>query len=356
LRESWKGSVGARHSFDCLRFDSSLTNASPLLASMAIPRVSVLIPAYNRAGYLLETVNSALNQTFTDLEVVIVDDGSTDNTAQVVGGIPDPRVNYLYQENRGVSAALNTAWRSARGKYLSMLGSDDVWLPNLLEELVPVLDADPNLGLVYARAQGMDAQGKPLSQILGAPEKFPGEPLESILYGDFVCGIAALFCRASLERVGGFDETMTGNEDWDLWIRLAEHYRFAFCDKILARYRMHPHSLTGGRSEAYTRIILDRIRLIENYYARTNVPAEALAIKPLARRNVYMDVTIRFLSIGQWRAAMPFFRRTVRVAPNPFTAVLRVLAVTLFDLYLSKTRWGVRLVEGLLARQRKMPT
>ena len=320
---------------------------------MSSPRVSVLLPTYNRAKYLLESVNSALDQTFRDLEVVIVDDGSTDDTPQVVRGIQDPRVRYLYQENRGVSAALNTAWREAHGEYLALLGSDDVWLSNLLEELVPVLDADPNLGLVYARAQGMDAQGRPLPQILGAPEKFPGESLRSILYGDFVCGLAAVFRRASLGRVGGFNETMTGNEDWDLWIRLAEQYHFAYRDDILARYRMHPQSLTGGRSEAYKLIILDRVRLIENYYARASVPAQALAVKALARRNVYMDVTIRFLSIGQLRAALPFFVRTVRVAPNPFAAAARVLAVALFDLYLSKTHWGVRLAEALVARQRR---
>jgi glycosyltransferase involved in cell wall biosynthesis len=320
---------------------------------MSPPRVSVLVPAYNRAGYLLEAVNSAVNQTFRDLEVVIVDDGSTDDTPQVVRGIDDPRVHYLHQENRGVSAALNTASRAARGEYLALLGSDDVWLPNLLEELVPVLDTDADLGLVYARARGMDAQGRPLPQILGAPEKFPGEPLKSLLYGDCVCGLAAVFRRTCLERVGGWDQTMIGNEDWDLWIRMAEHFRFAYRDQILARYRMHPQSLTGGRSEAYRRIILDRIRLIENYYARADVPAEAMLVKSLARRNVNMDVTIRFLSVGQWRAALPFFVRTIWVAPNPFTAAVRVLSVALFDLYLSKTHWGVRMVEAWLRRQKR---
>lgn len=319
---------------------------------MSTPCVSVLIPAYNRADYLLEAVDSALNQTFRDLEVVIVDDGSTDNTGQIAQGIQDPRVRYIRQENRGVSAALNTAWRAAKGKFLAMLGSDDVWLPNQLEQLVPVLEADANLGLVYARAQGMDAKGKPLPQILGAPEKFPGRPLESILYGDFVCGIAAVFRRDSLERLGGFNETMTGNEDWDLWIRLAEVSRFAYVNSILARYRMHPQSLTGGRSLAYTRIINDRIRLIESYYSRAVIPDQALAVKSLARRNVYMDASIRFLSVGQRRLALNFFLQTIRVAPNPITALFRVVSVTIFDLYLSKTSWGVRLAEALVARRR----
>jgi GT2 family glycosyltransferase len=234
-----------------------------------------------------------------------------------------------------------------------MLGSDDVWLPELLETLTPVLDANPALGLVYARAQGMDAQGNPLPQILGAPEKFPGETLKSLLYGDCVCGIACVFRRTCLERAGGFDETLIGNEDWDLWIRMAEHCRFAYRDQILARYRIHPQSLTGGKSERYTRIILDRVRLVERYYARAQVPADAMTVKPLALRNVYMDVTIRFLAIGEWRKALPFFFRTLRATSNPVAAALRVLAVALFDLYLSKTRWGVRLTEALVAQRRK---
>lgn len=321
---------------------------------MQIPRVSVLLPAYNRADYLPEAVNSALNQTLAEIEVLVVDDGSTDATAQVIREISDERVRYIYQDNRGVSAALNTAWRAARAEYVAMLGSDDVWLSTLLEELAPPLDADADLGLVYARAEGMDAFGRPLPQMLGAELKFPGKPLKSLLYGDCVCGLAAVFRRASLERVGGFNETMVGNEDWELWIRLAELYRFQYRNKVLARYRMHPRSLTGGKSATYTRIILDRVRLIENYYARALVPAEALEVKPLALRNVYLDVTVRFLSVGQWRAALPYLFRTVRAAPNPFTALVRVLGVAVFDLFLSKRRWGVSLVEGITAKRRKV--
>lgn len=316
--------------------------------------VSVLVPTFNRARYLAEAVNSALNQTYQDVEVMIVDDGSTDDTRQVVEGLQDERVRYVYQENRGVSAALNTAWRTARGEYLAMLGSDDVWLPDLLEDLVPSLEGDPRLGLAYARAQGMDPQRKPLSQVLGVAPKFPGEPLKSLLYGDCVCAIAAVFRRASLQVVGGFNEALAGNEDWDMWIRLAERHGIEFHDKVMARYRMHSQSLTGGRSSTYIRIIQERVRLIENYYARAVVPDEALAVKSLARRNVYMDAMIRYISIGQWRNAFPMFIRTIRVAPNPITASVRAAGVSMFYLYLSKTRWGVRLVEGIVARRRKV--
>jgi len=320
---------------------------------LSSPRVSVLLPTFNRASYIGETIASVLVQSYRDFEIVVVDDGSTDQTARIVQSIADPRVRYIYQPNRGVAAALNTAWRAAAGEYLAMIGSDDVWLPHLLAELESVLDTDSTLDLVYARAQGIDAYGKPLPQILGAPPKFPDAWLASLLYGDCICGIAAIFRRRCIARIGGFDESLVANEDWDLWIRMAEHCRFAYRPLILARFRMHPQSLTGGRSQHYARVVLDRVRLIEHYYARADVPAQALEIKKIACRNVHMDVAIRYLSIGQWRMALSFFFRTIRVAPNPITAAIRVLAVTIFDLYLSKTGWGVRLVDVLVERRRK---
>ncbi len=319
------------------------------------PRVSVLIPTYNRAQYIAGAIRSVLSQTFSDLEVIVVDDGSTDATADIVRGIADPRVRYLYQPHRGVSAALNTAWRAARAPYLAEVGSDDVMLPDQLQVLAPLLDGDPAAALAYARAQAMDVNGNPLPQILGAPEKFPGESLKSILYGDCICGIACVYRRACIERAGGFDETMIGNEDWDLWIRMAALGRFIYRDQILARYRIHANSLTGSRSDTYVRIVLDRARLIENYYAQPDVPPAARQVEALARRNVYMDVMIRLLAIGRRRAALPYFWRAVRSTSNPFAATARVIAVALFDLYLSKTRWGVRLVDAVVTRRRPRP-
>lgn len=319
---------------------------------MTVPRVSILIPAYNRANYLPETIASALQQTHADLEIIVVDDGSTDNTAQVVHAIADPRVHYIFQNNRGVSAALNTAWRAARGEFVAMLGSDDVFLPAQIATLFPLLERDASIGFAYARAQAMDPQGNPLPQILGSSPKFPGRDLASLLYGDCVCGIACVIRRSVLERAGGFDETLIANEDWDLWIRLAEISRLTFHDEILARYRMHPASLTGARSAQYRRVVLDRVRLIETYYARADVPPDALEIQSLARRNVYMDVGIRFLAVGQVRDALPYLGRAIRAHGNPLSATARVTGVALFDLYLSKTRWGVALVEKIVARRR----
>lgn len=315
--------------------------------------VSVLLPTYNRAQYLAQALESALNQSYQDVEVIIVDDGSEDDTANVVGTFSDTRVRYIYQSNRGVSAALNTAWHTARGDYCAMLGSDDVWQPGLLQELVPVLDSDSSLAFVYARAQAMDARGNPLSQILGVSPKYPDAGLKSMLYGDAVCGLACVFRRACVERVGGFNEALVANEDWDLWIRISEHYPFAFRDKILANYRIHPNSLTGGKSQYFGRIITGRVALIENYYALPDLSTDALQVKSLALRNVYLDAGVRFLAVGKPRMAASYFSRAIRAHGNPLSSAVRVTGVAFFDLYLSKTNWGVHLVDNLVSRRRK---
>lgn len=129
---------------------------------MRMPAVTVVIPTYDRARYLGEAIRSVLDQVFADFEVLVVDDGSADDTAGMVHAIRDARLQYLRRPHRGIGAALNAGLRGARGRYVARLDSDDVWLPAMLETLVPVLDARPEVGVAYARGQAMDQQGSPL--------------------------------------------------------------------------------------------------------------------------------------------------------------------------------------------------
>lgn len=320
--------------------------------AMSAPHVSILIPTYNRANYLGETIASALAQSYPEIEIIVIDDGSTDGTAEIVDEIKDGRVRYIYQENRGVSGALNTGWRAARGRFVAMLGSDDEMLPHHVETLLQLIERDEALSVVYGRAQGMDENGRKLPQVLGGPLKFPVDPLASLLYANSVCSIASLARRSVLEEAGGFDSNLRANEDWDLWIRLAEHWGFRYHDDILARYRMHSTSLTASQSRDYENIALSRIALIEGYYTREHIPDSAKGVRSAALRNVYLDAMIRYLTVGKRRAAFSFFVRGLGTGGNPFATTLRMGLVTIFDLYLSKTRWGVRLADALVARQR----
>lgn len=315
--------------------------------------VSVVMPTFNRAEFLGEAVSSVLTQTFRELELLIVDDGSTDSTPELVSALRDSRIRYVRQEHRGVSAALNTGWRAAHGELIGRLDSDDRWLPELLATLVPPLHADANIALAYGRAQWMDPQGRLLPNVMGTNEKFPGQTLKSLLYGDFVTPMAVVIKKTCLETVGGYDESLSANEDWDLWIRLAEKYRFAYADRVLAHYRVHSQNLTHSRSEKNARVIQDRIRVLEKYYARPNLSRDAMEVKALAFRNLYHDVAMRHLSARRWRKALTYFGSAVRCAPHPVTAIWRELRDVIYVSSLGKTRWGVQLTNRWLGRQRK---
>lgn len=308
-------------------------------------QVSVVIAAYNRATFLAQAIESVLAQTFRDFELVVIDDGSTDNTAEVVQEIHDSRVRYIYQENRGVSAALNAGWRAARSEYVAIIGSDDVWLSGCLQELVQTLDASPRAGVAYVRAQGMDARGEPLTQLVGAHERFAGQTLKSLVYGDFVCPIAVIIRRAALERVGGYDESLIANEDWDLWLRLAPHYGIVYVPTILARYRFHAKNMTRTDSARMERLMQDRVRVLDKFFASPHVSVDALSVRELAYRNVYLDWTIRYLEQGKFRKGWQTFQRALSFAPSRLKFLPRAFAVTCYYLVLSKTSWGVQLVE-----------
>jgi len=319
-------------------------------------RASVIIRTYNRARLIPETVQSVLAQTFQDFEIVIVDDGSTDDTETVLRQFNDERIRYVYQTNQGLSAALNTGLRVSNAEYIAILDSDDLWLPEMLQTAVNTLDSKPDAGLFYAKASTIDANGKPLTQILGAPEKFPGETFKSILYGDCVAPGTVVLPRICFDRVGLFDETLRGNEDWDMWVRIARHYPFAYADRTLARYRYHKANYTSIPSN-FGHLIQARIKVLDKVFSSSNIPEEALSIEAIAYRNVYIDVGLRWLSVGVWRESANYFWKAIRISPNPLFTPFRILYLILFYNVLRKTRWGSRLVSRLVdLRRRWRPT
>src|SRR5207247_1570481 len=167
------------------------------------PAVTVIMPVYDRERFVCEAIASVLAQTFSDLELIVVDDGSTDGTAAAVAAVEDPRLRYVAQPHRGVAAAMNTGLRSARGRYVARLDSDDVWLPDLLATQVAVLESRPEIDVVYARAQGMEADGTLTTHVWGIAPRWPADALRSQLHGDFTCNITTVARRACLERAGG---------------------------------------------------------------------------------------------------------------------------------------------------------
>jgi hypothetical protein len=186
---------------------------------------SVVIPAYNAADTLGEAINSVLAQTRKDFEVIVIDDGSNDNTAVIAASFTDRRVKVYSQENAGPSAARNRGIARAMGEYVSSLDSDDLWLPDYLAEMGRALEENPQADFAYTHAWILDASDRFRTVPTGAWHRPPTPMLPreqfiaELLQECFVN--APTVRRTALEQVGGYDESISHGEDWELWLRLA---------------------------------------------------------------------------------------------------------------------------------------
>jgi glycosyltransferase involved in cell wall biosynthesis len=309
------------------------------------PAVTVIMPVYDRERFVCEAIASVLAQTFGDFEVIIVDDGSTDGTAAVVAAVDDPRLRYIAQPHRGVAAAMNTGLRAARGRYVARLDSDDVWLPDLLATQVAVLETRPEVAVVYARGQGMEADGTLTTHVWGFGPRWPGDALRSQLHGDFTCNITVVARRACIERAGGFDESLAAHEDWDLWLRVARHSLFAFTDRVLARFRRHGGNLTGPARADAARVLEERVGVLDRFYAAPDVPASAREARAVAYRNLHVSTGLMHLGRHDHRRALAAFARAFRSRANPIATAACIVWFTLNWQYLSRRAWGRRFVD-----------
>lgn len=318
---------------------------------MSSPLVTVIIPTYNRAGLLPEAIESVLNQECDDFELLIIDDGSKDDTRQVVAGIVDPRIRYVYQANQGISMAMNAGLSRARGKYIARLDSDDLWLPCMLHDLVDVLESKPGYGLAYARTQTMDATGKLLDEFRGIPLWYPGDAFASMLYGDVTCNTSIVVRRECINTAGVYDPSLKVHEDWDMWVRVARVCPFFFLDKVVARYRYHSQNITGKNSGKYIKNIDERIRVLEKAFADENLPASALEVKPLAFANAYIWMGVDWWERRFYRAALNRFWKAWQVRRYSIVALFEIGWGVIARAWLWKTAWGQKFV--LKIRHRK---
>jgi len=312
------------------------------------------MPTYNRAAYVREAIDSVLTQTLADLELIVVDDGSTDDTAALLAGVSDPRLRCLRRDQGGVSAAVNCGLRSAQGEYVSRLDSDDVWFPEMLQTLADVLDARPELGVAYAKGQAMDETGKPLPHTHGMPLRFPGESLRSQVYEDFTCNIVTLVRRSCIDLAGEYDESLVANEDWDMWLRIAEHAQFGFVDRVLGRFRWHEGNLTGAASPLFAAVLETRTRPLDKLFARPSLPPAVVAMKSTAYENVYVFCCIRWTHVRNFGAAWREIKRALRIAENPAETIVRIAWFIFVDEVLARSRLGRRLAGGLTAARRRV--
>ncbi|AKB67311.1 glycosyltransferase family 2 protein [Methanosarcina mazei] len=242
------------------------------------PKVSVVIPTYNRAHLLPRAIQSVLDQTYQDLEIIIVDDGSRDNTERVIKNFKDERIRYIqHNQNKGASAARNTGIRESRGKYIAFQDSDDEWFSNKLEKQIEAFaDAPPEVGIVYSGFYRIEADRKlylPSDQ-LSLKE---GNIHNELLKGNFVGTPTVLMKKECFRNQRYFNESLPALEDWELWIELSKYYTFRYIKKPLLCSYSTPNSINLNENnmlKAHEIILLTHLddfsknkkNLSEHYY------------------------------------------------------------------------------------------
>lgn len=207
------------------------------------PTISVIIPAYNAAAYIGEAIQSVLDQTFSDFELIVVDDGSTDDTAAVVKGFTDSRIHYHHQANAGVANARNVGIGKVEGVFVAFLDADDLFLPANLEKKLYFLKGNPAISLVHSSEIKFDSTTGKIMNIVQGTE---GNVLEKLLcMGEHVIHSpsSVVVRKELLNRIGGFDPKLSTSADWDMWVRMAVKTWFGYIQEPLVKYRIHPSQM-----------------------------------------------------------------------------------------------------------------
>ena len=216
---------------------------------MKNPKVSVVIPAYNHEKYVGEAIQSVLDQTFQDFELIIINDGSTDNTEAEILKFKDDRIRYYTQENRGLSPTLNRGIELAQGEFFNFLPSDDVFLPEKLATQLKAFEEPKEIGVVFSYHLVVDGEGKevkddPIVDWFTVPFETKEEIFPALFERDFLSAPTALVKMECFKKVGLFDESLKTAQDYDMWMRILKYYELRLIKRPLLRLRWHGANLT----------------------------------------------------------------------------------------------------------------
>jgi len=288
------------------------------------PLASIVVPAYNAAATIAETLESLLAQTFFDFELIVVDDGSTDATAAVVARFGDHRIRLIRQTNRGLAGAHNTGIAYARGRYIGFCDADDLWVPEKLERHIAHLDANPDVGISFAGSQMIDRQGRQLA-VRQSPKLRNITPADVFTRNPIGNGSAAVIRREALDgfayrsdadsdRDWWFDETFRQSDDIEGWMRFAltQDWRIEGIEGHLTLYRVHVGGLSANveaQLETWLRMRDKMAEIAPEIVARHGRAATAYQLRYLARRCI---------SLRDGSNALKLTLRSMRASWRPF--------------------------------------
>lgn len=276
--------------------------------------VAAIIPCYNHGRFLAESIESVLNQTYQDVELVVVNDGSTDETRAVAASFGE-RIRYLEHENQGLCASRNKAIEATDSRYLAFLDADDQWHPDKLARQIPLLEADEDVGLVHTDGFVLTEQGMGERILARAePAGLSGKLFERLLMGNPILGPSVVVRRSCLEKVGLFDEHLGGCGDWDLWLRICRRWKAVYVPEPLLYYRRHASSVSMSEDHDY--MLADSLRVLDKTFNDHTLPASARAVEGRAYSELYFVFGKTSLAHGDRLRARSYFSRALKAWPG----------------------------------------
>jgi cellulose synthase/poly-beta-1,6-N-acetylglucosamine synthase-like glycosyltransferase len=303
--------------------------------------VSVVVPVYNGGPFLRKAIDSILSQTYKSIELIVVDDGSVDDSADIISSY-GPRLQPIRQPNAGVAHARNAGIRAARGDFIAFLDQDDWWLPTKVAKQVELFGQDDDLGLVHTDTAFYHDPSASFIERINClrPELLTGRSFERLLLGNAILNSSVMVRRSVLNAVGTINTEIRGNtiQDYDLWLRIAKQSSFGFIAEKLVVYRLHPGQ---GMWDA-RRSLVEELDLVERLVAETRTPPSAEMRARMAK--LLDEVGVAHLDAGDVELARQCFGRALKNQYSWRAAVLLALALLPLPLInrLRRARAGLR--------------
>lgn len=314
---------------------------SPLTGTTVLPLVSIIIPTFNSADLLRLTLESVVKQTYQNIEVILIDDGSTDHTVEVARLFGD-RVHYIFQENQGTDAAFRNAFEISTGKYISFLDHDDLIMPSKIKKQVEALEANPKIGLCYCGYFYIDGRSNWIQNYCLLPDE---NIVKELVLANFIWSGGPLVRREVVIDVGLYDEAIWCS-DWDFWLRIAHQgYQFIGLQQPLGAYRILPNSQMAnvqGLGEGM-QMTLDK------FFFDQNLPKEMLEIKNDAYSRIYFETSCGYYRVNSGEEGKRFFANSIDLmsqAQLELQSLAEMLAVASFGF---RIRDSVAFIELIFA-------
>ena len=276
--------------------------------------VSVIIPNYNYERFLRETIDGVLAQSYSQIEIIVVDDGSADSSKEILGSYGG-KLTAIFQKNQGVSAARNNGVKASSGEYIAFLDADDWWFPTKIEKQIAMFEVDPSLGLVHVGVDEVNAAGELLLRRLDGSDGDVAVELLMLTRAGVLGGGSGIVVRRDVfDEVGGFDPRLSTSADWDLFFQVANRYKVGFVKEALIKYRIHGSNMHGNVA------VMERDMTLAFDKAFTNAKPQIEAVKNKAYGILNRTLAGSYFRSGKYADTV---RTTAKCLVNDPTALFR---------------------------------